>query len=81
MSKHMQHHTNVMHDVLSMSSEELQDLYGIEIQEDGVVWDPLEGKSFETVHLWAAYTEALTQEDDEEYVFKKISNSRYDDDY
>lgn len=69
----------VMHDIQVMSYDEIQDYYGIEIDNDGSIWDPLEGKSFKDIHEWATF--AAEQEEDVKYDnFTKIGGKRYYDD-
>lgn len=75
----------VMHDVQTMSIEELEEQYGIEVdRDDGTVWDPCEYKSFDDIHEWATYMQQLEQEDDvvsTPSFVKTGGKHRYDDDY
>lgn len=79
------HHSNplytIMGDVMTMTEAELEELYGIEISEDGSVYDLAEFKEFKTVTDWARYMDSL--EDDDNYSsFTKIGHKQsYDDDY
>lgn len=49
----MNHHS-VVFDVTVKTHDELKELYGIEIDEEGVVFDPCEYKYYDDIHLWAA---------------------------
>lgn len=56
MSKHHSHAVDsVIRVIQSMSNDEIEQQYGIEIDEDGSVWDGCEGRSFATVAEWALY--------------------------
>lgn len=68
----------LMHDVEELSTEELDSTYGITINDDGSVWDSLEGKEFSSLFLWAEFTANQEEADDS---FHKIGSNRwYDDD-
>jgi len=70
-------HSKVFQDVREMTKEELQDLYGITINEDGSVSDPTEGKQFPSLNDWAAYMAEL----DYSYrSFEKIGGKYHFDD-
>lgn len=56
MSKQGNVQPNVLHDVQTMSDDELEINYSIEIDEDGSVYDTLEGKEFDSLTSWAMYT-------------------------
>lgn len=83
-SKHHRSHqeSQVLDDITSMSNDELEDLYGIEIGEDGSVFDTAEFKEFDTLADWAAFVVEQEQEDNYSS-FTKIKSNRYfdDDDY
>lgn len=56
MSKHFaQPHSTVLHDSQTMSNEELESAYNIEIDDDGTVWDPCESWTFDSVREWAQH--------------------------
>jgi hypothetical protein len=65
MSKYYVHaQCRAMHDVQTMTSTELEQEYGIEIDvDDGTVWDPCEMKQFNTLDDWAAYMQEQERED------------------
>lgn len=62
-----------------MSKQDLEDLYGIEISDDGSVYDLCEMKSFESLREWAAFM--VEQEEEENYSsFQKVNHKRHFDD-
>lgn len=73
--------TRVLNDVHRLSPEELADLYGIDIAEDGVVFDPTENQRFDTLEAWADFI--ARQENDDNYgaFIKRNGKSRFDDEY
>ena len=83
MSKHHVSHTQsrVMNDVRTLPAEELVDLYGIEISEDGSVFDPTENRKFQSVSEWAQYI--AEQDSDDNYgSFSKFGGKHvFDDEY
>ena len=82
MSRHVSHsHTRVLNDVRTLPNEELATLYGIEINEDGTVYDPTENRTFDDLNDWATYIDE--QEDDDNYSsFNKIGGKHsFDDDF
>lgn len=85
MRKHNMHHQQcrVMHDVVLMTIEQLQEQYDIQVEEDGTVWDNCEGKEFATLQDWALYIEEVSAEyeDDAVGVGGKSGKFRYTDDY
>jgi hypothetical protein len=61
----------VLNDVRSLPIEKLIDLYGIEVSEDGTVFDPTENRRFDNLQDWAECV--AEQEDDSNYsTFSKI---------
>lgn len=65
MSKQHVSHTpsSVLNDVRTLSTEELVNLYGIEISmDDGTVFDPTENRRFDNLTEWAIY---VVEQDDE----------------
>jgi hypothetical protein len=65
MSKHNVHvpQFNVLHDIETMTNEELQDTYDLEIDADGYVWDNLENQEFDNINDWGVYMVELEQDD------------------
>lgn len=47
--------------IFKMSSDELYDAYGIEVYEDGTVYDPLEEMDFDTLSAWKVYIDGTEQ--------------------
>ena len=83
MSKHHVSHSKdrYLRDVKAMSKEELINLYGIDIEDDGRVFDSTENRYFDSLTAWAIYM--AEQENDDMYgSFTKIGHKgRFDDDY
>lgn len=83
MSRHHVSHNNdrLLREVKVMTPEQLKDLYGIEIEEDGRVFDSTENRYFDNISRWAMYM--AEQEDEDQYgSFTKIGHKgRFDDDY
>lgn len=81
MSRHNVSHTQsrVLNDVRTLSRQELIDLYGIEIAEDGTVFDPTENQKFKSLTEWASF---IDERDDENNYgsFSKIGGKQYFDD-
>ena len=64
---------------LKLSKEELSDLYGIELHDDGTIFDPVENRKFKSLAAWLDFAEE--QEQDDRYgSFEKTGGSRYYDD-
>lgn len=82
MSKHYNSHSSrVMVDIHTLEVDELQDLYGIEINEDGTVYDLTEFKEFETLADWANYIVAIEEEENYGTVLKIGGKLLFDDEY
>lgn len=82
MSKHSvgHAHTSVVFDIQTKSVEELEQLYDIEIGEDGSVYDPCEMREFESLAAWAIDLEQ--QEKTAGRSFEKRSGKHaFDDEY
>lgn len=83
MSRHHVSHTKdrLLRDVQALSAEELKTLYGVEVEEDGRVFDTTENRYFQDLTEWAVYM--AEQEDDSMYgSFTKIGHkTRFDDEY
>ena len=68
----------IMHDINVLSSAELELQYGVSIDPDGSVWDPLEGTWFDSIREWALFV--ISEEDDQQMSFSKIAGkNKYDD--
>ena len=78
MSRHM-HTPSWTRDIERYSKEEFQELYGVEICDDGTVFDPVTNKTFPTLADWAiAESEYENMDVGEEYGHGK---QVYDDYY
>jgi len=57
MSKYHVSHSpeSVVRAIQTMDQEEVEQQFGIEIDEDGSVWDGCEGRTFTTLAEWALY--------------------------
>lgn len=82
MSKHYNSYTpdSVTRAIIHMSIEEIAEHYGIEIAEDGRVYDPMDNRRFDSVTEWALYMDEVEQQ--AEYAAGYHGNTRYafDDD-
>jgi hypothetical protein len=78
MSKHgVGHsHKSVVFDVHTKTHEELEELYGIEIDDDGTVYDPCEMREYDSLSDWAISVEQAEQE--EVVLFEKRGKRGYD---
>lgn len=72
--------TQVLHDIQIYSSEQLIELYGIEINEDGTVFDPAENKTFATIIEWATWIDEQEADDNYGTLVKLGGKVRFDDD-
>lgn len=77
---HVHSQGRVTNDLQRLSEEQLLELYGIEIYDDGMVYDPAEDKWFDDLIEWAKYIDDL--ENEENYgSFSKIGGKQgFDDD-
>ena len=50
-----QSYSRVLVDIRTMTHEELEECYGIDIDDDGTVWDELEGIEHDDLLAWAYY--------------------------
>ena len=55
--------TGVLNDVRLLPVEEIVSLYGIEVAEDGTVFDPTENQKFANLNEWAMYIAERENED------------------
>jgi hypothetical protein len=84
MSKyHVPHARGVMmNEIFRLSYGELEDLYGIEIDEDTLgVFDPTENKHFPSLEEWAKYLDDIEADDNYSKFTKIGSRQPFDDDY
>lgn len=78
-----QHHVHanevahVVNDIKSMSREEAERMYGIEIRDDGSVFDPTYNRTFISVGEWADFS----VEQDETSYTEDFGYGKYGDDY
>lgn len=81
MSKHHVSHTchQVLHDIGTLDWYRLEELYTIEIEEDGQVWDVLEGRLFGDLHEWAVFFAEREEQDNEETFCRSNGRGKYDD--
>lgn len=71
--------SKVLNDVRTLPSDELIALYGIEVSNDGSVFDPTENRKFEDIDEWAQFIAEL--DDDDNYSsFSKIGGKYAFDD-
>jgi len=83
MSKHHVSHTvvRVLNDVRNMPKQDLEELYGLEIRDDGTVYDLAEFTEFASLQKWATFF-AEQQEDENYSTFTKIGGKHaFDDEY
>lgn len=63
------------HNTTKLSKDDLYDMYGIELNDDGSVFDPVENKSFVSMSAWQYFVKQ--QENDNMYGGMEKTNSRY----
>ncbi len=56
--------TFIVSEISRLSKEDVKSIYGIDMLEDGKVFDPTYDKTFDTVGEWAAFN---VEQDDVEY--------------
>ncbi len=66
MSRHLHHAISsdvehVLHDINHLSAEEVETLYGIVVEEAGIVFDPVENKRFSSISEWAEFEAELDE--------------------
>jgi hypothetical protein len=81
MSKHQIIHSQsrVLKDVAALPPQDLIQLYGIEIAEDGTVYDPTENQKFKSLAEWAEFV-AVTDDENNYGSFNKIGGRHAFDD-
>lgn len=64
MSKHYSSYTpdSVTRAIKTMSIEEIADQYGIEISDDGTIYDPMDQRQFDSIVEWALYMDEVEQQ-------------------
>jgi hypothetical protein len=68
-----------LHDIRVLTTNEIINLYGIEIDDDGSVWDPIENWGFNDLRSWAEYYIEVNQDlDNTSRIGKK---QHWSDDY
>lgn len=79
---HKHYHTNqssVVHAIKTLPIFEIVQQYGIEIEDNGHIWDVVEQRRFTTLEDWAVYMDELNN--DELYDnFSKIGSKQLFDD-
>jgi hypothetical protein len=82
MSKHnVGHaHTSVVFDIQTKTVEELEQIYDIEIGEDGSVYDPCEMREFDSLAAWAMDLEQLEKMAGHNFE-KRGGRHAFDDEY
>lgn len=76
MSKYSYEVTRLINEVSKLSSDELMDTYGIEIYQDGKVYDTVEEIVFDSIGEWAK----MTVENDEPMYMTGNKRGKFDDD-
>lgn len=66
---------------LKLSTEELYEIYGVELNEDGTVFDTIERKKFKTLAAWMQHAEEQEREDQYGSFEKTGGRYSYDDEY
>lgn len=72
---------SVVRVIQTMSSEEIEQQYGIEIDKDGSVWDPLDRQSFPSVVSWAQYMDDMNNEAEAASKYGIGGRYAFDDEY
>lgn len=81
MSKHHVSHTchQVLHDIRTLSLDQLEERYDIEVDEEGGVWDSLESRMFADLQEWAVFFAEREEQDNEDTFCRSNGRGRYDD--
>lgn len=59
----------LLHDVEAMTPEDRETTYGITTEDDGSIWDSIEGKAFDSLYAWAEFTTEQEEADDSFHKF------------
>lgn len=83
MSKYHNSHApeSVVRVIKAMSTEDIEQEYGVEIDEDGSVWDGCEGRSFSSIAEWALFMDECEDAALEAVMCKGNVRYAFDDDY
>lgn len=76
---HAQEASTLLYDIDHSNPEELMHLYGIEIYEDGTVFDPVENRKFNTVYEWAEWQSK--EEEWDEIAHPHASSRKFDEEF
>lgn len=57
------HNSSAVHNIKILPLHEITQQYGIEIEDDGSIWDSVEGMSFKNLNEWAIYIDDLNNEE------------------
>ena len=83
MSKYHVSHSpeSVVRAIQTMANDEIEQHFGIEISEDGSVWDACEHRTFDTVNMWALFMDECEEAAFEASMCKGTVRYGFDDDY
>lgn len=83
MSKYHVSHSqeSVMRVIQTMDKVDIEQHFGIEIDEDGSVWDGCEGRTFATLAEWALFMDECEDAAYDAAMYKGNTKYAYDDDY
>lgn len=79
MSRNLDTRNRIYNDIRNLSAAELQELYGIEIEENGQVFDIAENRTFKHLSQWAEFI--IDQEDNCQSFQKMTGRHYFDDEY
>lgn len=71
---------SVVRVIQTMSTEEIEQEYGVEIDDDGSVWDACEGRSFGSLAEWALFMDECEDAAFEAVMCKGNVRYGFDDD-
>lgn len=83
MSKYHVSHSpeSVVRAIQTMNVEEIEQQFGIEVDDNGSVWDACEGRSFATLSEWALYMDECEEQAFEAAMCRGNVRYGFDDDY
>lgn len=76
---HAQESNTLLYDIDHSTPEDLMHLYGIEIYENGSVFDPVENRTFKTIYEWAEWQ--AKEEEWDEVAHEHAVSRRFDDEF